>query len=82
MMNTRPKGAEKFMINTSDWARQAKILKEKYSQVTDKDLILEAGRDEELLSRLQRRLSRNRDGIIEILKSMEPSAPVQQAATL
>jgi hypothetical protein len=73
MMNTKPKSAEKFRI-TGDWTKQSKLLKAKYSQLTDKDLVLDDGRDEELLNRLQRRLSRNRDGIIEILKAMDPPA--------
>jgi hypothetical protein len=70
MMNTKTPTTEKFRI-TGDWTKWSKLLKEKYSQLTDKDLILENGREEELLFRLQRRLFRNRDGVIEILTGIE-----------
>ena len=80
-MNAKAKTTEKFRI-TGDWARHAKVLKEKYSQLTDTDLILEDGREEELLARMQRRLSRNRDGVIEILKSTEPSTPKEKKPML
>jgi len=79
MMNPNSKSSEKFRF-TGDWTKLAKLLKEKYSQVTDKDLILEPGREEELLARLQRRLSRNRDGIMEILQGLENPTPLKQMA--
>jgi hypothetical protein len=81
MMNTKATSTEKFRI-TGDWTAWSKILKAKYSQLTDTDLILESGRDEELLNRLQRRLARNRDGVIEILKALETPPPASQAGTM
>jgi hypothetical protein len=81
MISTKTKVTEKFRI-TGDWALQAKWLKEKYSQLTDSDLKHEADRDDELLNRLQRRLCRNRDGIIEIIKGIETSAPFARGVRL
>jgi hypothetical protein len=74
MMITKTTSTEKFRI-TGDWATLSKLLKQKYSQLTDTDLIREADRDDELLHRLGRRLSRNRDGVIEIIKAIEASMP-------
>ena len=81
MMSTKTKVTEKFRI-TGDWAPQAKWLKEKYSQLTDADLKLEADREEELLNRMQRRLCRNRDGVIEIIKGITSSSPYPKGVTL
>jgi hypothetical protein len=77
MMSTKAKVTEKFTI-TGDWTKLAKLLKEKYSQVTDADLKFETGMEDELLNRLQRRLSRNRDGIIEVLNALDPLMPAVQ----
>jgi hypothetical protein len=74
MMITKTTSTEKFRI-TGDWDILSKLLKQKYSQLTDTDLVREADKDDELLHRLQRRLSRNRDGIIEIIKDLESPTP-------
>jgi hypothetical protein len=81
MMNTKSTSTEKFRI-TGDWAMLSKLLKKKYSQLTDADLVRETNGDDELLHRLQRRLSRNRDGIIEILKGLEAPAPAAHTSTM
>jgi hypothetical protein len=81
MITTKVRVTEKFRI-TGDWSLQAKWLKEKYSQLTDADLRLDKDGDDELLNRLQRRLSRNRDGIIEIIKGITTSSPFPKGARL
>ena len=78
MMNI-PRSVEKFTI-TGDWTNQSKLLKEKFSHLSDTDLKLESGREEELLTRLQQRLKKNRNEVITIIKSVEP-LPVAQETT-
>ena len=70
MMNT-PKSPEKFVV-TGDWTRQSKLLKEKFSHLSDTDLRFESGKEEELLTRLQQRLKKNRNDVVALIKSLEP----------
>jgi hypothetical protein len=58
---------EPFMI-TGNWKIQSKQLKEKYSQLTDLDLMFETGKETELLNRLEIRLRKRRGEVIDILK--------------
>jgi hypothetical protein len=78
-IKTQTKSAEKFRI-TGDWTILSKVLKERYSQLTDRDLILESGREDELFHRLERRLFRNRDAVLEIVKNAETSTPFTHRA--
>ena len=80
-MITKTTSTEKFRI-TGDWNTLSKLLKQKFSQLTDADLVREPDRDDELLHRMQRRLSRNRDGVIEIIKAIEASMPGPLKPTL
>ena len=76
MTSTKAKSTEKFTI-TGDWTKWSNLLKEKHSQLTDEDLKLEAGREEEMLYRMQRRLDRNREGVIGLIKGLESPKPVK-----
>jgi hypothetical protein len=49
---------------SGNWSAQSKQLKEKYPQLTDADLKFEVGKEEELLTRLQTRLHKNRTEVI------------------
>ena len=46
-----------------NWNQIKGKLKQKYGQLTDDDLTLAAGKEEELLGRLQQRLGKNKDEI-------------------
>ena len=71
-METTPhKNTEPFKI-TSNWDRQAKVLKGKFSQLTAADLKFESGKEEELLSRLTTRLNKKREEVINIIRKGEP----------
>ena len=61
--NTVKTSAEDFKIS-GNWSAQSKQLKEKYPQLTDADLKFEVGKEEELLTRLQTRLHKNRGEVI------------------
>jgi hypothetical protein len=66
-MENTSKNVEAFAI-TGNWVDQSKQLKEKYAQLTDSDLQFEIGKESELLSRVESRLSKNRDEVIAIIK--------------
>lgn len=61
---------ESFKI-VGDWDIQSKRLKEKFSQLTDSDLRLEAGREEDLLIRIESRLNKKRDEVIFLIKKSQ-----------
>jgi hypothetical protein len=67
METTQKKADENFKI-TGDWAVQSKKLKAKYPQLTDSDLKFEPGKESELLTRLQSRLTKSRQEVIDVIK--------------
>jgi len=64
---TQNKPAETFKV-TGNWEAQSKQLKTKYTQLTDSDLKLETGKETEMLGRVQTRLNKNREEVIDIIK--------------
>lgn len=54
---------------TGNWDAQSKTLKTKFPQLTDSDLKLETGKDHELLGRVETRLNKKREEVINILRS-------------
>ncbi|WP_288983332.1 hypothetical protein [uncultured Flavobacterium sp.] len=56
-----------------DWKRQADKLKEKFPQLTDADLKFESGREDDLLKRVEARLHKKREEIINIIKKGQPA---------
>ena len=72
MDNTQNKTTETFKV-TGDWAPQATQLKEKFSQLTDEDLKFEPGKEEELLTRVETRLNKKREEVINIIKKGQPA---------
>lgn len=62
---------EAFKI-TGDWSTQAKQLKEKFSQLTDADLKFEVGKENELLGRVETRLNKKREEVINIINKIHP----------
>ena len=45
-------------------------LKQKYAQLTDDDLKYEEGKDDELYGRLQRKLGKTKDEVVEWIRSL------------
>lgn len=72
MDTRREKSTEPFKI-TGNWDVQSKQLKEKYSQLTDADLKFEAGKENELLNRVENKLNKKREEVINIIKKIQPS---------
>jgi len=67
------KSAEVFKIS-GDWKRQADNLKEKFPRLTDSDLKFESGREDDLLERVEARLHKKREEIINIIKKGQPAS--------
>lgn len=57
---------------TGDWAAQAKQLKEKYPQLTDADLKFVVGGEKELLKKMETRLNKKEDEVINLIKKVQP----------
>lgn len=67
------KQGENFGITKENWGDQSKQLKEKYSELTDADLKLETGKESDLITRLEKRLSKKREDVIEIIRKGQPA---------
>ncbi|MEQ9465785.1 MAG: hypothetical protein RLN88_00150 [Ekhidna sp.] len=65
------KKVEAFKM-TGDWKEQSKQLKTKYSTLTDADLKFEAGKENDLLKRVETRLNKNREEVVKIIKNVQP----------
>lgn len=50
-----------------DWDVQSKRLKEKFSQLTDADLEFETGNESELFTRIETRLNKRREEVINMI---------------
>jgi hypothetical protein len=57
---------------TADWSVLSQQLKEKFSQLTDSDLKFEPGKEGELLTRMETRLNKKREEVINIIKKGQP----------
>jgi hypothetical protein len=58
---------EPFKV-VGDWNVQSKKLKGKFPQLTDADLKFETGKEVELLTRVETRLNKKREEVINIIK--------------
>jgi hypothetical protein len=77
MQATNVKTNESFKF-TGNWDEQSKKLKEKYSQLTDSDLKMETGKEEELLNRLSSKLGKKREEVVDIIRSGQESLDEKQ----
>jgi hypothetical protein len=71
-MKVVTKKNEDFKVN-GNWDTQAKLLKEKFSQLTDADLKFEIGKEEDLLKRIETRLKKKREEVINIISKGQPA---------
>ncbi|MCC5923261.1 MAG: hypothetical protein JJT77_05720 [Crocinitomicaceae bacterium] len=69
------KNSNEFKV-TGNWENQSKELKGKFSQLTDSDLKYESGKENELLERVEKRLNKKREEVINILNNTQ-AAPVK-----
>ncbi|GAB2793527.1 hypothetical protein GCM10027275_43080 [Rhabdobacter roseus] len=61
------KSEEDFKI-TGNWDTQARVLQEKFLQLTDADVQFETGKENELLTRVETRLNKKREEVINIIR--------------
>ena len=57
---------------TGNWYLRSKLLKAQYSQLTNDDLKFENGKENELLTRIENRLNKKREEVIDIIKESDP----------
>ena len=55
---------------TGSWNEVKGKLKQKYGQLTDDDLVIAAGKEDEFLGRLQKRLGRTKDELRSEIEDM------------
>ncbi len=53
-----------------NWTEMKGKVKQQYADLTDDDLKYDEGKDEELLGRLQQKLGKGRDEVVNWLKSL------------
>lgn len=70
MDTNQNKTPENFKI-TGNWEAQSKQLKQKFSQLTDADLKFETGKENELLGRVETRLNKKREEVINIINKAQ-----------
>jgi len=70
-MDTNQRKSDETFRITGNWDNQSKQLKGKFSQLTDADLKFETGKENELLSRVETRLNKKRDEVINIIKKIQ-----------
>jgi len=73
MDNNQINGTETFKV-IGDWSVQSKQLKEKFSQLTDADLKFEVGKENDLLTRVETRLNKKREEVINIIRKGQPAS--------
>lgn len=67
MSKEQAKNSEPFKIS-GNWYNQTQLLQDKFAQLTDADLKYVEGKEEELLDRIEARIHKKRDEVINILK--------------
>ena len=71
MMNKLQNRNSEIIKITEKWGEHSKLLKEKFSILTDNDLKFETGKENELLSKLGFRLNKRRQEVIDIIKKVQ-----------
>jgi hypothetical protein len=65
------KSTEALKIS-GDWSQHADDLKEKFPQLTDSDLKFERGKEDDLIKRMELRLHKKREEVINIIRKVQP----------
>ena len=65
--NNEGQNNQEFKV-TGNWDNQSKQLKSQFSQLTDSDLKFESGQENEMLGRVETRLNKKRNEVIDILR--------------
>lgn len=65
-VETKTQEGATFKID-GNWNEQAKALQKEFSQLSDSDLEFQDGKEEELLKRVETKLSKSRQEVIELI---------------
>lgn len=74
-MESPDKKNQEFNVS-ENWNEQSKILMKNFSQLTHDDVKLEKGKEHELLKRIQTKLNKEREEVIQIINESKPK-PVE-----
>ena len=66
-MKNEPTSTEPLKM-VGSWQNQSRILQAKFAQLTDADLHYEVGKEEELLKRIEARINKRREEVINIIQ--------------
>ena len=66
------KNGETFKI-IGNWETQSKQLKKEFIHLTDADLKCETGKENDLLTRMENKLKKTREEVINIIKKVQPA---------
>ncbi|HTG57701.1 MAG TPA: hypothetical protein VL943_15600 [Niabella sp.] len=66
METTKKQESTAFKMN-GNWNEQAKALQGEFSQLSDSDLEFQDGKEEELLKRVETKLNKSRQEVIELI---------------
>ncbi|MFZ4581888.1 MAG: hypothetical protein ACOYM7_04475 [Paludibacter sp.] len=67
MSKEHVQSSEPFKMS-GNWNNQSLLLKDKFAQLTDADLRFEDGKEEELLQRIEARIHKKREEVINIIR--------------
>lgn len=76
MTTTNNNSDNNFKI-TDNWTTQAKNLKDRFKLLSDSDLACEPGKEEEMLKRVETRLSKDRTAVLSIIRSAQQNRPAE-----
>lgn len=67
-MQTKKSFKQESYKVTGDWGRQSTFLQGQYPELTDDDLEFEEGKEGELIRRMEVRLNKKHDEVVNIIK--------------
>ena len=67
------KSSQLFKVS-GDWSKQSESLKKKYPKLTSEDLKFETGKEADLFKRLEKRLDKNREDVVTMLKKNQEAS--------
>ncbi|SDE95068.1 hypothetical protein [Chitinophaga filiformis] len=68
-------------IRGYQWSVLKKLLKQRFSELTEEDLVFEVGKERELYTRLERKTGKTEEDVARIIRSMQ-LAYLQQTTLL
>ncbi|MCF6401935.1 hypothetical protein L3C95_03565 [Chitinophaga filiformis] len=68
-------------IRGYQWSVLKKLLKQRFTELSDEDLVFERGKERELYSRLERKTGKSQEDVARIIKGMQ-QAYLQQSTLL